>query len=173
LNAESFDAKTVCDEIVAAFQDVPRPDRCAPEDFVAYDEAEDLDYLIGKTWQDIAGDVKYMTRHCEDQFFYMTRECLFYLFPGYLLGVVNHKPELAKGVVNSLLRLLNPPGRGEWEGELFLYLSERLTPIQKKAVAHWIKMQLEQDKERNPELYDGEVRQTRYQLAFAKWQQWA
>jgi len=173
MNAGAIDAKTVCDEIVAAFRDVPRPDRCAPEDFVAYDEAEDLDYLIGKTWIDIAADVTYMTRHHEDQFSYMTRECLFYLFPGYLLGAVNHEPDLCKGVLNSLLGILNPHERSEWAKELFQYFSERLTPIQKKAVAHWIKLQLERDKERNPELYDAEVRQTRYQLAFAKWQQWA
>ena len=172
LNAESFDAKTVCEEIAAAFLDVPRPDRCAPEDFVAYDEAEDLDYLIGKTWLEIAADVTYMTRHHEDQFFYMTRECLFYLFPGYLLGVVSYKHEFAKGVVNSLLRLLNPNPLVGWQYELSLYLAETLTPIQKKAVAHWLQIQLERDRERRPKLYATGA-QTAYQIAFAKWQQWA
>jgi len=173
LNGVSLDAKTVCEEIVAAFQDIPRPDHCAPEDFIAYDEADDLEHLTGKTWLEVSADVAYMTRHHEDQFVYMTRECLFYLFPGYLLGVVSYKHEFAKSALNSLLGILNPPERGEWAKELFLYFSERLTPIQKKAVAHWIKLQLERDKDRNPELYDGEARQTRYQLAFAKWQQWA
>jgi hypothetical protein len=102
----------------------------------------------------------------------MTRECLFYLFPGYLLGAVNHEPALAKGVLNSLFRILNPSEQGSWEKVLFQYFSERLTPIQKKAVAHWIELQLERDKELNPELYDDNARQTRYQAAFVKWQQW-
>jgi hypothetical protein len=167
----TVDAKTVSDEIVAAFRDVPRPDRCAPEDFVADDEAEDLDYLSGKTWLDIAADVTYMNRHHEDQFFYMTRECLFYLLPGYLLGVVNHKHELAKGVVNSLLRLLNPNPSVEWQYELSLYLAARFNPIQKKAVAHWHQLELERDRERRPERY--ESGRTEYQAAFDQWRKWA
>ena len=172
MNVESLDAKTVGDEIIAAFQNTPPPGRCAPEDFVAYDEAEDLEYLAGKTWLDIAAGVSYMTRHHEDQFFYMTRECLLYLFPGYLLGALRYKYELTRGVVNSLLHLLNPNPSEDWRRELFLHLEAKLTRVQKKAVTHWLRVQLELDREHSPELYAGGV-QTVYQGAFAKWQHWA
>jgi hypothetical protein len=54
------DPKAVYDEIVAAFRDShPVPHRCYPEDLGPYDEdAERFDYLIDKTWLDVAGDAR-------------------------------------------------------------------------------------------------------------------
>jgi len=168
MNAINEDA--VCDEIVAAFQDVPRPDRCAPEDFVAYDEAEDLEYLVGKTWLDIATDVTYMTRHCEDQFYYMTDECFLYLLPGYLLGTVKYDFALVEGVVSHLLIVLSLAGCAD---ELLPYLSDGLTLSQKRAVAHWLQLQLEREKERHPEVYECADAATAYTVVLERWRQWA
>src|SRR5437762_14354382 len=82
MNLGSVHAKTVSAEIVTAFRDVPRPDRYVPEDYVAYDELENFDYLIDKTWLETAGDLKYLTRHITEQFYYVTEECLLYFLPG-------------------------------------------------------------------------------------------
>jgi hypothetical protein len=171
MNAGPVDAKAVCDEIVAAFGDVPRPDlyiRFSPYE----DEAERLHYLVGKTWIDIARDLKYLVLHSSDDFFYMTDECFLYFFPGYLLGVVNHKFVFVDGLAYSLLEVLSPHYREEEVKERALYLSARLTPCQKKAVAHWIQLELERDRERRPEVYERGV-ETDYQGAFDKWREWA
>jgi hypothetical protein len=175
VNTRDVNAKTVSAEIVAAFRDVPRPDRYVPEDYVAYDELEKFDYLIDKTWLEIAGDLKYLTRHITEQFYYVTEECLLYFLPGYLLGVVNHERVFIEGIARSLMGILSPHEQDEWANERLAYLSARLTPIQKKAVTHWLQLELERDRERSPELYEDEAVavHTVYRVAFAKWRQWA
>ena len=169
----SIDAEAVSAEIMAAFHDVPRPDRYVPEDHVAYGRDEELDYLVDKTWLDIAGDASYMIRHSEAQFFFMTKECLFYLFPGYLLGVINHKPESVVGVTMSLLSYLSWYHRAGPIYDRYSYLCDRFTPEQKKVVAHWLQLVLERDKERSPELYGNGARPTLHQLVFHSWEHWA
>src|SRR5437763_17065644 len=111
VNVESVHAKTVSAEIVAAFRDVPRPDRYVPEDYVAYDELENFDYLSDKTWLEIAGNLKYLARHITEQFYYVTEECLLYFLPGYLLGVVNHERVFIEGIARSLMGILSPHER--------------------------------------------------------------
>src|SRR6476659_5246229 len=102
----------------------------------------------------------------------MTDECFFYFFPGYLLGVVNHERLFLDRVADSLLDVLSPHERSETGMVLFLYLSAMLTPSQKKAVAHWLQLELERDQECSPELYYSEAAKTQYQVAFDKWRQW-
>src|SRR5260370_13838690 len=126
LNAGSVDAKAVCDEIAAYFRDVPRPDRC-PRFDIYDDEAERLDYLIDKTWLDIASDLKYLTLHTFGEFIYMTEECFFYFFPGYLLGVINHKRVFLERVAESILEVLSTPNRYIRHKERFFYISPMLT----------------------------------------------
>jgi len=172
----SIDAKTVIDEIVAAFRDVPRPDRCVPNDYVAYGETDALDYLTGKTWLEVASDVGYMFRHAPQQFYFMTRECLFYLLPGYLLGAITHPAESVAGVIPDLVLLLHwtyfGAGVGEaWE--LHAYICDRLTVDQKRAVTHWLELMLERDRERSPELYMTGAPPTRLLQAFNGWRHWA
>jgi hypothetical protein len=168
----ALDPKALCEEIAAAFQDLPRPDlyiRFSPHE----DEAERLHYLEDKTWLDIASDLKYLVLHSADDFFWMTDECFFYFFPGYLLGTVNHKFVFVDHLTDSILEVLSPEERSKEETERILYLSARLTPIQKKAVAHWLQLQLDRDRERRPEVYEDESIQTVQRVAFAEWRQWA
>jgi hypothetical protein len=144
-----------------------------PKTSLPMTKPKELDYLDGKTWLEIAGDVTYMVRHYEEQFYFMTKECLFYLFPGYLLGVINHKPESVVRVTNNLLRLLYWAGGVELTYDRDSYLCDRLTPEQKQVVAHWLQLALERDKERSPALYGKGASPTLHQLVFNSWRHWA
>jgi hypothetical protein len=166
------DAKTVCDEIAAAFRDVPRPNF-----YIRFDpypeEAERLEYLVDKTWLDIAGDLKYLIYQDGGDFLWMTDECFFYFFPGYLLGAVNHKFLFVDNLTYAILDVLSLRGEFAHENERTLYLSAKLTLPQKKAVAHWLQLQLDQDRERHPEVYEDEAVRTPQRVAFAEWREWA
>jgi hypothetical protein len=65
---------------------------------------------------------------------------------------------------------LNPHYKTE-EKE-FLYFSAKLTLTQKKAVAHWLQLELERDRERRPELYERGA-PTLQRLASDKWRELA
>ena len=164
MNAEQ--SKAVCDEIAAAFQDVRPPVRCTREEHIAYDRSETLEYYAGKTWLDIADDLSHLAGHIE--FSFMNRECLLYFLPGYLIGSVRHKFVFVEGLITALLGIMSAR---ETEQEEFSYLLQEFTPTQKKAVAHWARLQLELDKERRPNLYEGNM-PTLQQLSFNRWQQW-
>jgi hypothetical protein len=98
----------------------------------------------------------------------MNRECLLYFFPGYLIGSVRHKFVFVEGLITALLGIMSAR---KTEQEEFLYLLQEFTPAQKKAVAHWARLQLELDRERRPNLYEGNM-PTLQQLSFNRWQQW-
>jgi hypothetical protein len=132
-----------------------------------------LDYLKNKTWSDIASDPKYLALHASDEFFNMTEECFLYFLPGYLLGVVNHKYVFVDRLADSLLEILSARERSESGERLFFYLLDKLTPTQKYTVAHWIQLQLEQDRERRPEVYEDDAIRTLQRIALAEWQKWA
>jgi len=162
------DPKAVYDEIAAAFRDShPAPRRCYPEDFGPYDEeAERFDYLINKTWLEVAGDAEYLQGHITEEFFFMTKESFLYFLPGYLLGVIAHSFGSTRGIALSVLRILGGPD--EWRSELLSYLMEKLTNRQKAAVAHWLKLQHERGRA-------GELsRHIAYycEAALPKWQEW-
>jgi hypothetical protein len=165
---EMPDPKVVYDEIAAAFRDShPAPSRCYPEDFEPYDEEADrFDYLVGKTWLDVAGDEQYLAGHIEEEFFFMTKECFLYFLPGYLLGIITHNFASTRGVAPSLLRILG--GSEDWTSERLSYLMEKLTARQKTAVAHWLNLQRERGRA-------GELsRHIAYycEAALPKWQEW-
>jgi hypothetical protein len=185
VNHDSLDPQAVCEEIAAAFRDVPRPERYYDraeegdeESGPGEDEAKRLDYLVDKTWQDIAGDLKYLVLHEADDFLWMTEECFFYFFPAYLLATVNHNFIFVDGLTYGLLGVLTPIEIVSWPERHFSYLSPRLTPMQKRAVAHWLQLQLERDRERSPAAYEPaasqeEALETEFQVAFDRWRQWA
>jgi hypothetical protein len=160
-------AKAVSDEIAAAFHDVPLPARYVQEDFEGYDDGEDVGYYIGKTWFDIANDLEHLAGYIPISF--MTKECLLYFFPGYLIGSARHKFVFVEPVITALLGILSAR---KTEQEEFAYLLLKFTPAQKNAVAHWLELQLELDKERHPDLYEGN-RPTLQRLAFNRWREWA
>jgi hypothetical protein len=163
-----MDARTVGDEIIAAFQDVPRPPQCVPEKFVPYGEEERMDHLTGKTWLELAAERDLVEQHIQDHFYYMSSECLLYLFPGYLLAVIRYD---AAGVTTSLLSLLCPVGRTQWATERMSYVWENLTLTQKKAVVHWLQLLLEKDVRAQPEKYkDGGT--SAYKIAFETRRHW-
>jgi hypothetical protein len=163
------DPKAVYDEIVAGFRDShPAPRRCYPEDLGPYDEdAERFDYLIDKTWLDVAGDAGYLEGHVTEEFFLMTKECFLYFLPGYLLGIIAHSFGSTRGIALSALGILG--GRKEWgTEELLPYLMKKLTTRQKAAVAHWLGLQHERGRA-------GELsRNIAYycEAALSKWQEW-
>jgi hypothetical protein len=166
-----MDAQAISDEIKDAFKDVPHPTRCSPfEDYS--DEADRLDYLPDKTWLDIAADLRYLTSHSFSEFVYMSKECFLYFFPGYLLGSILHQFVFMDLVIDSMLRILGQRHAGSTAEELFWCLSDQLTPEQKKAVAHWLRLQLEWDKERRPDLYRAGTHTT-FETAFEAWRGWA
>ena len=171
----TIDPNVLIDEIKTAFRDIPpgrhpRPVCCAPKNYIAYGESEELDYLEGKTWLEIAGDVTYMRRHTIDQFWGMKKQCFFYLLPGYMIGAIVHPPESTAGVTLSLLCVLVVNSALDDKRP---YVFNRLTVNQKRAVAHWLLMVFQRDQDQCPKLYvDGATPSLALQ-AFRDWQQWA
>ena len=169
----TIDPNVLIDEIKTAFGDMPpgrhpRPVCCAPKNFIAYEESEELDYLEGKTWLEIADDVDFMRRHHGDQFFFMKKQCLFYLLPGYMIGAIVHPPESTAHVTFSLLLVLS-----DWCAvEKRRYVFNRLYVNQKRAVAHWLLLVLQRDQARCPELYVDGATPSGTMRAFQDWQQW-
>ena len=151
----SINERIVTEEIMEAFRDVPRPKRYLPEDFDPH-PGDELDYLDGKTWLDIAGDVTYMTRFNYGQAYSLEPDCLLYLLPGYMLGVIKHSPEAVSDVTMILCNFLCQY-TGTVEGSLdynrYAYICDRLTNEQKRVLARWLHLILERYKQRTPDLY--------------------
>ncbi len=152
----SLTPEQVCDEIIAAFRDVPRPSIYARNGIRKGDyEWGRLEYLRGQSWGEIGSDLKFLVLHSSDDFFWMTPECLYYYLPGYLLGVIRHKRVFVDPIADSLLSILNP---GEWDivwDEFCSHLLRVLTRAQKRAIADWLKLELDHQMSSFPDLSDG------------------
>ncbi len=166
-----MEEKEVFDEIVTASRDVPRPRNCVPDDYVAYDKSEERVYHLPETWWDLAGDSEFLTSHDRWEVRNMTTECFLYFLPGYMLGVIRLK-DIAVGVRWALVVHLSAHRGSELDNEIFQYLTENLTLPQKRAVAHWLQLQLEGDRKRCPESYQ-RPGHLLFELAFDKWRQHA
>lgn len=187
MNSGAIDPRRVSAEIIEAFRDAQPPD--SPEDFIPYDPSENVDYLYDKTWFEIANSQTILKRFSEDgvQYYFLSKELFLYLLPGFLLAVINNERMLVNNIAYALMDILSPADYrpSEWvieiygesayltyDAELFSYVLDTLTSSQKKAVAHWLKLEMEQDRERRPQFYSVEAEQTKYQVAFSKWRQW-
>ena len=160
---EELELEKVCDEIVAAFRDTSPPEDYGQDDYTPYVEFEDVEYLIGKTWLEIAVDKSLLERHSEYQFFYMTKEALSYVLPGYLVGILRY------GLCDSWISgdVVNILGASEdWCNHKCTHLQTTFTVSQKAAVGHWLHVLSH---------LQGETSRAKPYLAnaLANWQQWA
>jgi hypothetical protein len=138
--------EAVCHEIAAAFRGTPRPARYARWE-VYEDDAERLNYLVNKDWSDIASDLNYLTLHSFDEFIDMSEECFYYFLPGYLVGALTHSLTFVDRLADSICRVLCPSEEGTRANELASYLSTKLTPAQRNALTHWLKLERERERE--------------------------
>jgi hypothetical protein len=167
LGSKTANPKAVYDEIVAAFRDSHWvPVRYYREDFEPDDDvASRFDYIVNKSWLEIAGDAEYLAGYISEEFFFMAKECFLYCLPGYLLGVNTQNFASTALVAQSVLRILS--GDNE-RPDLFPYLMEKLTTAQKTAIAHWLGLQHQRAKA-------GELtRHMAYycEAALPKWKEW-
>ena len=165
-----INANEVSEEIKEAFRVNPRPERWAY--FNLYEEETDrLNYLVDRTWLEVADQPKFLKDHEFDDFSLMSAECFLYFFPGYLLGIVSHPSGAFEQREHALLLILEPE-KLDYGDHLFEYLLAKLTPDQKKAVAHFLQLLLERDEEAHPKVYERGMLSQQL-LAFDKWQEWA
>lgn len=173
IETEPMQAELLSQEIALAFRDSKRPLSCTQESIHGY-EAERLNYLLSKTWMEIAGDLTFLTMHSFEEFFYISKECFYYYLPGYLIGVVRHKHVFLATVASSIVQILNPD-EGDYECEkLASFLNATLTPNQKKTVAHWLKLEVERESLRLPRVDESHeaMPTTDRKNAFARWREW-
>lgn len=162
--------ETVRNDITAAFIDVIRPNACTnyTRDGI---EGFRLIYVIQKTWVELATDLQFMAMHSFDEILLMNEQCFAYYFPGYLLAVISLERVFVEMVVDSLRRILNPSESDHIAQNIAASLSARLTSGQKRALVHWIELEITREKDCLPDWNCQDAHQTDWQVALVIWRE--